>query len=304
MDNVVPLLIAHELSLAESIKESHGSLDSVLSTFCRVAPRETAVLLTGETGTGKTRLARLIHDLSPRRAAPFLVVDCGSLSPNLIERELFGHVKGTFRGLVRDPVGKLAAVAGGTLLLDEVNHLPLLLQGKLLRALDDRHFEPVGSEVRPCLIAASSVPLEQEVLAGRFRADLYARLNEVAFYLPPLRQQRSAIAALALRFLREAAAQSESDVTGLESAAVQALERYDWPGNIRELRNVVERCVALCSEREVSERDLPDIVRQAQVLHTEVKEEGPERGLEPDREEAEVLRRLENNWLRVAGVHN
>jgi DNA-binding NtrC family response regulator len=288
MDNAIAFLIAHETPRAESIKESNDSFDYALSTFCRVAPRARAVLLTGETGTGKTRMARFVHEMSPRRALPYLVVDCGILSPNPIERGLFGHVKGAFGGAVHDCVGKLANFEGGTLLLDEVNRLPLPLQGKLLRALDDQNFAPVGARVRSCVIAASSVPLEHEILAGRFQADLCSSLNEVAFHLPPLRQRRSVIATLALRFLREAAARGRADVTGLSIGAVQALEHYDWPGNIRELRNVIERALALCEEGEVREVDLPNIVRLAKDSHTKVKEE------------EEALRHHGNNWLRPA----
>jgi transcriptional regulator with PAS, ATPase and Fis domain len=147
------------------------------------------LLVTGEEGTGKVRLARLIHEMSPGRHEPFLVVVCGALSSSFIERELFGHVQGAFTGADRDRPGKLAAAGRGTVLLDEVHCLPLPLQAKLLRAIDERLFEPVGAHqaqpLRARLIAASNVPLEEEVAAGRFRADLYDRLNVVSFYLPP-----------------------------------------------------------------------------------------------------------------------
>jgi DNA-binding NtrC family response regulator len=242
-------------------------LGRLLGQVRRVAPQDTTVLLTGETGAGKTRLARLIHELSLRRTEPFLVVDCGSLSPALIESELFGHAKGAFTGADRDRAGKLAAAAEGTLLLDEINSLPLPLQSKLLRAIDERVYEPVGSEksqpVRARFLAASNVTLEQEVQAGRFRADLFYRLNVVNFHLPALRERREGILSLARRFLEEFASRNRPDVTGFTPAVCAALEGYDWPGNVRELRNVVERAVALSPGSLVGRDDLPMPIRQA-----------------------------------------
>jgi DNA-binding NtrC family response regulator len=247
--------------------EQAPEMVELMDQLRRVAPQDTTLLFTGETGTGKTRLARLVHESSPRASQPFLVVDCGSLSPNLIESEMFGHVRGAFTGADRDRSGKLAAAGNGTLLLDEVNSLPLVLQAKLLRAVDERVFEPVGSNrpqpLRARMIAVSNAPLEQEVAAGRFRSDLYYRLNVVGFYLPPLRDRRAAIAPLAGQFVAEFAARNRPDVRGLSAAAVRALEGYCWPGNVRELRNVIERAVALCPGPQVQPRDLPEAVRTA-----------------------------------------
>jgi two-component system, NtrC family, response regulator HydG len=275
----------------------HDGLERIMAQARRVAAQETTLLLTGETGTGKTRLARLIHQLSPRRDEPFLVVDCGSLSPSLIESELFGHAKGAFTGADRERPGKLAAAGTGTLLLDEVNSLPLHLQGKLLRAVDERVFESVGSErlqpVKARLVAASNAPLEREVEAGRFRADLYFRLNVVGFFLPPLRDRRSSIPALAERFLREFAERNRPDVAGLAADAREALERYGWPGNVRELRNVIERAVALCRGPLVEAADLPEPIRHARP--TRPAEEPPERPptLNQSKDETELRRILE-----------
>jgi DNA-binding NtrC family response regulator len=242
-------------------------LDHLTGQVRRVAPQETTVLLTGETGTGKTRLARLLHELSPRRGEPFLTVDCGSLAAGLIESELFGHAKGAFTGADRERAGKLSAAGNGTLFLDEVNSLPLPLQAKLLRAVDERVFEPVGSEkprpVRARLVAATNVPLEQEVKAGRFRADLFYRLNVVGFQLPALRERRGRVVPLARTFLAEFAGRNgRDDLRGFSPAAERLLASYDWPGNIRELRNVVERAVALCPGTQVDWSDLPEQLRQ------------------------------------------
>jgi DNA-binding NtrC family response regulator len=239
--------------------------EQVMEQVRRVAPQSATILLSGETGTGKTRLARLLHELSPRRDQPFLAVNCGALTASLIESELFGHAKGAFTGADRDRQGKFAEAGRGTLLLDEIDSLPLPLQPKLLQALEERVYEPVGSnKSRPLqarLVVASNRRLDREVEAGRFRADLYYRLNVVGFYLPPLRERRSLIPALAEKFVREFAARDARPVRGLTPAALQALQRHDWPGNVREVRNVVERAVALCAGAEVDLGDLPEALR-------------------------------------------
>jgi DNA-binding NtrC family response regulator len=254
----------HGIPLSSGVRRVSANMARLMAQIRVVAPQEHTVLLTGETGTGKTWLARLIHKLSPRRAEPFLVINCGALAAELIESEMFGHVKGAFTGADRARVGKLAAAGRGSLLLDEIDALPLAVQAKLLRAVDERVFEPVGSNesvaVRARLIAASNRALEREVETGRFRADLYYRLNVIGFHLPPLRERPGDIPDMASEFAAEFASRSGRPARSVSAEALRALLAYGWPGNIRELRNAMERAVALCPGPEIETRDLPDVV--------------------------------------------
>jgi two-component system response regulator HydG len=285
-------------------------MDRLMEQVQVVAPQDTTLLLVGETGTGKTRLARLIHELSPRRKEPLLVVNCGALAANLIESEMFGHVKGAFTGAEGDRTGKFAEVGRGTLVLDEIDALPPPLQAKLLRAVEERLFEPVGSNksqpVRARLIAASNRVLEKEVEAGRFRSDLYYRLNVVCFQLPPLRDRPRVIPELVAGFIAEIAGRNQRPVQGIATDALDTLLAYAWPGNIRELRNVIERAVALCPGAEIQLEDLPEMLLASLENGPAVAASGSV--LEQAREEAEVARIMEalrkhgNNRLRAAAA--
>ncbi|MBX6362744.1 MAG: sigma-54-dependent Fis family transcriptional regulator [Gemmatimonadetes bacterium] len=215
-----------------------------------VAPTDSTVLVTGESGTGKEILARYIHQLSEREAGPFVSINCGALPESLLESELFGHVKGSFTGAVRDKEGLLAAARGGTFFLDEVGEMSPALQVKLLRALQEREIVPVGAtEPRPIdvrIIAATNRDLEQEIRRGTFRSDLYYRLNVISLHIPPLRERRDDIPLLAEWFLARLAAERGDGVTySLEAEALAALRAYDWPGNVRELENALERAAIL-----------------------------------------------------------
>jgi transcriptional regulator with PAS, ATPase and Fis domain len=236
-----------------------------LARIRRVAEQPTTILLTGETGSGKSMLTRFIHANSPRRDDPYLVVDCGALSGQLIESEMFGHVRGAYTGAERDRQGKFAAAGNGTLVLDEINSLPLPLQVKLLRAVEERVFEPVGSNksepLKARLIAVSNVSLEEEIRKERFRADLYYRLNVIEFRIPPLRERPGAVIPLAHQLLRTSATAACMGVTAISPAALEALVAYKWPGNVRELRNVIEGAAALASGPVIQFADLPESVR-------------------------------------------
>jgi len=216
-----------------------------------VAASESTVLVVGETGTGKELVARALHAGSPRRDRPLVKVNCGAISAGLVESELFGHSKGAFTGALQNRVGRFELADGGSLFLDEVGELPLDTQVKLLRALQEHEFEPVGSNetirVNVRVIAATNRNLEQAIADGRFRADLYYRLNVIPLQVPPLRERRADINQLAMYFLQRCAKKAGKPVRGIATATLDRMMSYDWPGNVRELENVIERGVVLSS---------------------------------------------------------
>jgi DNA-binding NtrC family response regulator len=213
------------------------------------APTRARVLILGETGTGKELVARAIHRLSTRADGPYIRVNCGALSESLLESELYGHVKGAFTGAVDNKIGRFEAAHTGTIFLDEIPSMSFRLQVKLLRVLQEREFERVGDSrtirVDVRVVAATNLSLEEEIRAGRFRDDLYYRLNVVPIYLPPLRERRDDIPTLARFFLKRYADENRRDVPELSDRMLQALQEYDWPGNVRELENYIERLVVL-----------------------------------------------------------
>jgi DNA-binding NtrC family response regulator len=231
-----------------------------------VAPTDSTVLLQGESGTGKEIISRFIHDLSGRNDGPFLSINCGALPESLLESELFGHVKGSFTGAVKDKMGLFTASAGGTFFLDEIGETTPATQVKLLRALQHREVIPVGATeaipVNSRLIAATNRDLDEEIKTGRFRSDLYYRLNVIAIHLPPLRQRRDDIPVLAEHFLQRIAAIRSESPRRLQPAALEALQEYQWPGNVRELENALERAVILSSGEQIGLDVLPERVTQ------------------------------------------
>src|ERR1035437_2791825 len=240
---------------------------SLIETAYAAASSDATILLTGESGTGKNVLSRQIHEWSPRHERPFVVVNCTTLSEHLLESELFGHMKGSFTGAIKDKPGRLEAANGGSVFLDEIAELSPALQSKFLRFLHDERFERVGGEqtitVDARLIAATNRDLPQEINAARFRSDLYYRLNVINLRMPALRERPEDILPLAEMFLAEAAARSRRIGLQFSDEARKALVAYSWPGNIRELRKAVERAVVLSRGAALRKEDLPDILFQS-----------------------------------------
>jgi DNA-binding NtrC family response regulator len=246
------------------LESRNPAMRRALETARQAAASEATVLLLGESGTGKNVLARAIHAWSARRDGPFVTVACTALADQLLESELFGHVKGAFTGAWKDRPGRLEAAAGGTLFLDEVGELPPELQAKLLRLLDERRFERVGDdrtrEVDARIVAATNRDLEADVAAGRFRGDLFYRLAVVALRVPPLRERREDLPALIEHLLARVCARERRPAPRLEPGALAALTGYAWPGNVRELANALERALVLSRSDVLAAESLPDAV--------------------------------------------
>ncbi len=266
-------LMAENVTLRKRLDAPAG-MDQVVGSDARmlkifelveaVAPSKTTVLMSGETGAGKSLIARAIHQRSPRRDKPFVELACGSIPETLLESELFGHVRGAFTGAHADKKGRFLAADGGTIFLDEINSASPGMQLKLLRVLQERKFEAVGSsdtiEVDVRVVLASNQPLEALVASGAFRQDLYYRINVVRIDLPPLRERPSDIPALAERFLQRKAADLGRTFAGIDPEAIAALQRYLFPGNVRELENIIERAAVLARRPTITVEDLPPYV--------------------------------------------
>jgi len=233
----------------------------------RVAMVDSTVLLVGESGVGKEAIAKLIHGLSARALRPFVAINCAAVPETLLESELFGHVRGSFTGATQDRPGLFEAASAGTLLLDEIGDLPMAMQAKLLRVLQEHEIRRVGENrvrrVDVRVLAATHRDLSAEVAAGRFRQDLYYRLRVIELRVPPLRERVEDILPLARSFVAEVASRTKLKVTGLTPRAADQLHRWGWPGNVRELQNVIERAVVLAQGSRVEIEDLPEEVRSA-----------------------------------------
>lgn len=261
------VFLKKQLKKKDEFKEIIGKSEEIQGVFNlvnKVADTDSTILISGESGTGKELIAKAIHYRSGRASAPFVSINCGALPENLLESELFGHVKGSFTGAIRDKEGMFKVASGGTFFLDEVGETTLAIQVKLLRVLQEREIIPVGGtapiKVDVRLIAATNADLEKAVKEERFRADLYYRLNVIPVVIPPLRDRRDDIPLLVDHFLRIASERSGRRKT-VSKEAMDLLSNYDWPGNVRELENIVERACILQEGDDFRIEDLPDKVR-------------------------------------------
>ncbi len=284
---------------------SSEAMRRILDLVHRIANGRTTVLITGESGTGKERIAHAIHDVSDRKDKPFLVVNCGAIPESLMEAELFGHERGAFTGAVSSRLGIFREAEGGTVLLDEIGDLPLALQVKLLRVLQERKVRGVGASAETAVdmrvLAATNRRVEEDVAAGRFRQDLYYRLNVIRIEVPPLRDRREDIRPLADHFLARCAAEQDKQIRGLSPDALRVLEGYAFPGNARELENIIERAVALAVGQTIGLGDLPREVSGAAAQPTPSLVALPEEGCNLDDVVGEVERRLILQALERSG---
>lgn len=256
--------LKHNQNTDDMIGKS-AELNKVRAMISKAAPTKASVLITGESGVGKELVARAIHNQSPRKDNAFIVVHCAALSETLLESELFGHEKGAFTGADSLAHGKFELADGGTIFLDEIGEINLSTQIKLLRVLQERSFERVGGEktinVDIRIVAATNKNLEEEVRAGKFREDLFYRLNVVRIEMPSLRERKDDIPLLMHGFLKEFNIENQKNILGFDNRAKSAILKYSWPGNIRELRNCVESAVVMCTKDQISFDDLPSTVR-------------------------------------------
>jgi DNA-binding NtrC family response regulator len=265
-DAVRRLLDRQRLSRLTGLIGQSEAIREVLVKVEQIAPVSSTVMIEGESGTGKELVARAIHRLSPRRNKPFIAVNVGALPETLLESELFGHEKGAFTGAAERRIGRFELADTGTLFLDEIGDVPLATQVKLLRVLEEREITRVGGtqsipvDVR--VVAATNNPLRAGVEEGRFRSDLYYRLNVLSIYLPPLRERRDDIPILVRQFITELSRQHDRPFKGISPAALEILVEYSWPGNVRELRNLVESMVVLAPGREIGPADIPRQIRE------------------------------------------
>ena len=306
-------LIAENTRLRAQVDRQHPkdllghsqAMRTIFDLITKVAASRSTVLITGESGTGKERIASAIHHLSDRKDKPMLVLNCGAIPESLVESELFGHEKGAFTGAQNRRLGIFREAEGGTVFLDEIGELPLAMQVKLLRVLQERKVRGIGESAESVIdvrvLAATNRAVEDDVKSGKFRQDLYYRLNVIRVPVPPLRDRREDVSELAKHFLDRCGREHGKSIRGFAPDALRALDAYDFPGNVRELENIVERAVALTSSQQIGLGDLPHEVSGAVGQPTQSLVTLPENGCDLDEVLGEVERRLVLEALDRAG---
>jgi len=253
----------------DSIVGTTNEITSIKELIKKVAGTESTILITGDSGVGKEVVARAVHNHSARTDGPFVAINCGAIPTELLESELFGHVKGSFTGAIKDKTGLMEMANGGTFFLDEIGNTPPSIQMKILRAIQEREIQPVGEQaarrVDIRLIAATNENIDELITRGDFRKDLYYRLNVINIHIPPLKERREDIELLFMHFLKTKAAGKPINPSTIPTNFMESLIHYDWPGNIRELENVVERCIALCSDGKFTTALLPEHITSPPV---------------------------------------
>jgi DNA-binding NtrC family response regulator len=285
-----------EAGTMDDLVGASSKMQEVFKLIVKASESDVTVLITGESGTGKELVARALHRRSKRQNGPFVAINCAAMPETLLESEFFGHSKGAFTGAKEARKGLFVKSSGGTLLLDEIGEMPLTLQPKILRALEERSVRSLGSDTETLfdsrIIAASNRNLWYEVEEKRFREDLFYRLNVVHIELPPLRSRGGDILALAQRFLEEFALRMKRPVTGLSTAAAEKLLAYSWPGNVRELKNGIERAVALTNCDKITVEDLPERIKSYKSSHIIVASEDPQELVPMEEVEQRYIRRV------------
>jgi two-component system response regulator HydG len=288
--------VVAETQRFEDLLGASAPMKRVYDILDRIADVDTSVLVTGESGTGKELIAKALHRRSERRSCPFVAINCAAMPEALLETELFGHVKGAFTDAKGSRVGLILKATGGTLFLDEIGDMPLGLQPKLLRALQERTVRPLGSDEEIAydarIVAATNCDLETAIEEKRFREDLYYRINVVHIELPPLRSRGTDVLLLAQAFIERFATSTGRKVTGLSPAAAERLMSYAWPGNVRELQNAIERAVALARYVEITVDDLPEKIRNHKKTHVVVASDDPAEMLPMEEVERRYITRV------------
>lgn len=297
------LFLRRQLHNRHSFTNIIGTSPAIQAVFARmgkVVDTDSSILVLGESGTGKELVARALHYNGPRQDKPFVAINCGAIPGDLLESELFGHMRGSFTGAVKNKPGKFEQANGGTILLDEIGTMPVHLQLKLLRVLQEHEIEPVGStrsiklDIR--IISATNTNLKEMIEAGTFREDLFYRLNVIPITLPPLRERKEDISILARHFLKKSCKQLKRAPLSFDNAVFEVLEQYRWPGNVRELENIVERTAALCDNERIGIEDLPAHISGVDKQHYRVISTLPSTGLNM----AFQLQQIERDWIRQA----